>query len=91
IDMDIREIVKDLCKRKEITQKSLADQLGITAIGLNQILRKGNPNLQTLERIADALGVPITDLFEREEKGDFKCPNCGAPLNISVELTKEKE
>lgn len=67
--MDIRESVKRLCKERGVTQKDIADRLEITAIGLNQILRKGNPNLQTLERIAAALGVQVVDLFEKE--GDF--------------------
>lgn len=34
--------------------------------------------------------VHITELFEKSE-GDFKCPNCGTPINISVEVTKQKE
>ena len=84
IEMDIRESVKRLCKERGVTQKDIADRLEITAIGLNQILRKGNPNLQTLERIATALGVQVVDLFERpaDESPTGVCPHCGKPIRI---------
>lgn len=68
IEMNFRIQVKEICKQKNITQKELATQLGITDIGLNQSLRGKYPQLQTLERIDSALNVPITELFEKQEQ-----------------------
>ncbi len=83
--MDIRESVKRLCKERGVTQKEIANRLEITAIGLNQILRKGNPNLQTLEKIADALGVTVPELFVAPKEGTITCPYCGKPITIKAE------
>lgn len=85
--MDIRTEVNRLCKEKGKTQKQLAKDLGITPIGLNQILRKGNPSLQTLERIASVLDVSIIELFGHEN--DLRickivCPKCGTILELKL-------
>jgi len=56
--------VKEICKQKGILLKDLAKKLNITDVGLQQII-KGNPTIQTLERIADALGVDFVELFAK--------------------------
>lgn len=63
--MDFRIRIKELCQSKGITQKELADKMGISDISLNKTLRGDYPQLQTLERIANALEVDITELFMR--------------------------
>jgi transcriptional regulator with XRE-family HTH domain len=47
---------------------------------------KGNPTKSTLEKIATALDVPISDLFTKPSIGTITCPNCG----VDVKLTAEK-
>lgn len=66
--MDFRQRIKDICQDKGITQKGLAERLGITDISLNKTLRGEYPQLQSLEKIANALEVPITELFESTPK-----------------------
>lgn len=83
--MEFRIRIKELCKEKGITQKDLAGKLGVTDISLNKTLRGEYPQLQTLEKIAEALEVEIVDLFERKEPSNFKCPNCGYDLNVKIE------
>ena len=46
--------IKELIKEKGFTQKEFADKLGMTTIGLAQILA-GKPSYTTLEKIASAL------------------------------------
>mgnify|MGYP000296635990 CR=1 FL=1 len=58
--MDFR--IKELCKEKGLLFKELAQQLGITDVGLRQSLQ-GNPTIGTLEKIAAVLGVSIPELF----------------------------
>jgi len=66
--MDFRQRIKEICQAKGITQKDLAEILGITDISLNKTLRGEYPQLQSLEKIANALNVSITELFEKPEK-----------------------
>lgn len=61
--MDFRTRIKELCQSKGFTQKDLADKMGISDISLNKTLRGDYPQLQSLERIANALGVDIAELF----------------------------
>lgn len=77
--MELR--IKEVCKEKGILQKDLAEKLGITDIALRASL-KGNPTIGTLERVANALEVSITDLFEPTKENVIHCPNCGTTLEL---------
>lgn len=56
--------VKDLIKQKGMTMQQFAEMLGVTRDTLTRNIN-GNPTLETLERIANTLGVDIADLFVR--------------------------
>lgn len=60
--MDLK--VKDLIKQKGMTMQQFAELLGVTRDTLTRNIN-GNPTLETLKRIANALEVDITDLFVR--------------------------
>ncbi|HJC19843.1 MAG TPA: helix-turn-helix domain-containing protein [Candidatus Alistipes stercoripullorum] len=81
--MDFR--IKELCKEKGLLFKELAQQLGITDVGLRQSLQ-GNPTIGTLEKIAVALGVSVPELFAPQPTNTITCPKCGAVLEV-----KERE
>ena len=55
--------IKELCKKNYITQAELAKKMGISASALAQSIL-GNPSLDRLEAIANALNVHIADLFQ---------------------------
>ena len=55
--------ILDICKQAGITQKELAERIGLSPVGLSKAIN-GNPTKDTLERIANALNVRITELFE---------------------------
>lgn len=60
--------IKAARKKAGMTQKELGDKLGISYVGVSQWendLR--NPKLETLQRIADSLGVPVSILMGYEE------------------------
>lgn len=74
--------IKEILKSKNITQTELAEKLGITQVALSKTLN-GNPTVETLQKIADALGVHVSDLFTPDDEhfrtlyvkdtnGDFK-------------------
>ena len=42
----------------------------------------GNPTVETLTKIASALNVPVTELFDAPKEGVIHCPKCGAKLEL---------
>ena len=60
--MDLR--IMDICREQGIMLKDLAKQLGLTEVGLSKSIN-GNPTIGRLEEIANALGVPVTELFDK--------------------------
>lgn len=77
--MDIKKIIK----AKGMTMKEVADKMGISTVGLSQHVN-GNPSVQVLERIADAIGCEVGDFFSHSNI--ICCPKCGTVLEI-----KERE
>lgn len=60
--------IKEVCKTKGISITELAQRMNIKQESLSRTIN-GNPTLSTLENIAAALGVEVTELFA--EKSDF--------------------
>jgi len=82
--MELR--IKEVIKEQGLTITELAEQMGINRVNLSNMVN-GNPTVETLNKIADALGVPVTELFEQPKKDStsITCPNCGKNINIKVE------
>lgn len=80
--MDLR--IKDICNQKGITMRQLAESMGIAATSLSRSLNN-NPTIDTLQKIADALGVHLVELFEQPGSNALSCPKCGAKLRLTVE------
>lgn len=76
--------IVELCKEKGITQKELAERIGISAVGLAKA-SSGNPTFDTLERIAQGLGVEVPELFAPSTEGVIVCPHCHKKITIKVE------
>ena len=83
--------IKELIKEKGYTQKEFAEKLGMTTVGLAQIIA-GKPSYTTLEKIADALRVEVWELLVSKDeilgKTDtvfLTCPHCGKNVNIKVD------
>ena len=55
--------IKEVIKEQGTTVQELADKMGISRVGLSQHIN-GNPSVEVLERIASALNVQVSDLFE---------------------------
>lgn len=56
--------IKELCKEKGITMESLAAGIGTSQASISRIITgSGNPTIESLERIANYLGVGVADLF----------------------------
>ncbi len=83
-DMDLR--IKEVIKEKGMTITELADVMGINRVNLSNMVN-GNPTFETLNKIADALGVPVTELFEQPKKDalSLTCPHCGKSITLKAE------
>ena len=96
--MDFRSNIKALCKLHGITQKELAEKIGITNSALNISLSKNNPRYSTLESIAEALGVSVSQLLRTPEEWEqqneqqpaeenakvLRCPHCGEEIELYI-------
>lgn len=63
---NISHKVKELCRERGITIKELAEKMKIAPESLSRAIN-GNPQLSTIRKIAETLGVSVTDLFDRCE------------------------
>ena len=59
----LAENVKRLCKQQKKQLKDLASEMGIDPASLNRAMY-GNARLDTIEKMASALGVSIKSLFD---------------------------
>lgn len=79
--------IKELIKEKGYTQQGFADRLGITRSTLLEQIGE-RPSGTTLERIADALGVEMWELFVTREEiiaqghSEIHCPKCGQAFDL---------
>lgn len=60
--------IKAAREKKKIKQQDLAKKLGVSAANISQYEKdKRNPKLETLRKIAAAIGVPVRDLIGDSE------------------------
>ncbi|MCE8567168.1 helix-turn-helix domain-containing protein [Bacteroides fragilis] len=68
--MELR--IREILESKDIKVSSLAETVGITRANMSNIVNgKSTPSLETLEKIANALGVDITELFTPSSSGSI--------------------
>lgn len=73
--------IKELCQLRNITQKDLAEKLGVSEVTLSRA-SSGNTSLPLLEKIALSLGVEVSELFAPASSGSMVCPACGAKISL---------
>lgn len=89
--------IKECIKNAGISQRELAERMNMTPIGLNFLANSQMPKIETFEKVAKALDIPVWKLmFSDEEIEDirnsapvknevtdvFCCPRCGTPLKV---------
>ena len=84
--------IKNILKEKGITQKELAERLGMSLQQLNNTVSGRNTaSMAVFERIAEALGVEFWQLFapadelHADREPQMRCPYCGHELTVKVE------
>jgi transcriptional regulator with XRE-family HTH domain len=67
---DLGRAIRDARRRREMTQEGLALESGLQRKTVHQIeTGKTHARIDTLHRIASAIGVPVTSLLARPGKG----------------------
>lgn len=80
--------IKEVCQKCNITQKELAEKLGVSEVTLSRA-SNGNTSIALLEKISNTLNIDVSELFtSNHDNVFFHCPNCGAQLEIKVQKTK---
>lgn len=91
MNLRIKEILKEQGKKAVW----LAKEIGVTDVNTRNIINGVvSPKMETLEKIAEALEVPMWQLFAspeevRKESGASVCPYCGGLLDVEVNLRKK--
>lgn len=84
--------IKEIMQEKGVSSVVLAEKIGVSKVTVSNLINnKTMPSLKTMEDIANALDVPMWQLFASPEEvggNTFTCPKCGARLKL-VEDIKE--
>lgn len=87
--------IKDICEEKKVKVNSIADKVGISLPALYNIVNgKLSPKMETLEKIALALEVPIWQLIvskeevanKQDDPNTITCPHCGARFKMEEDI-----
>lgn len=80
--LNIKKTIKDY----GLEVREVAKRMEISPTGLSQHIN-GNPSVEVLQRIANAIGCDVSELFEQPRKNclSLKCPHCGKEINIKIE------
>jgi lambda repressor-like predicted transcriptional regulator len=86
-NITIRTIIEKRIAESGKTKREVTELAGINSGNLNKML--DSPSWPTLERIAQALGITVSELVADNPASHIepqqKCPYCGHNLNIKVE------
>lgn len=83
-------LIKEIAKKKGITLNEVAASAGIAQPSISRIANGVfNPKLDTLEKIAAALNVSLSDLFEhvpvQAKQNVLICPHCNREISIKTD------
>ena len=76
--IDIDRILKE----KGITKTDVAKRIGLSRESLYRII-SGNPTLENIQKLSNALEVSISELFEQPASDTINCPYCGRKLTLN--------
>ncbi|WP_289733911.1 helix-turn-helix transcriptional regulator [Paramuribaculum intestinale] len=78
--------IKEICKQQGTTLNALAERIGVSQPSISGIATgRQKPSLDTIEKIASALNVPVSELFAAPAEGVITCPHCGKSITLKAE------
>ena len=73
--------IDSILRDKGLSKTDVAKRMNLSRESLYRIL-SGNPTLDNVNKLANALGVPVSDLFDEPANDVFQCPKCGTTLVV---------
>lgn len=84
--------IKEIMQEKGVSSVVLAEKIGVSKVTVSNLINnKTMPSLKTMEDIANALEVPMWQLFASSEEvggNTFTCPKCGTRLKLVEDTEK---
>jgi transcriptional regulator with XRE-family HTH domain len=76
--------IKRAIKQHGLTSAEVANRIGVNKITFSYTIN-GNPTIESLNRIAEAIGCDVSELFEQPSTDVIHCPHCGGKIKITKE------
>ena len=84
--------IKEIMQEKGISSVVLAEKIGVSKVTVSNLINdKTMPSLKTMEDVANALDIPMWQLFASPDEvggNSFICPKCGAKLKLVEDTEK---
>ena len=88
--------IKQAIKESGSSVGELAQKMGVSRQTISRQINGANITVETVKKIADALGVPVGQLFDQKpqptnaDHNVITCPHCGAKLVINLSVSDKK-
>ena len=88
--------IKQAIKESGSSVGELAQKMGVSRQTISRQINGANITVETVQKIADALGVPVGQLFDQKpqttnaDNNVITCPHCGAKLVINLSFSDKK-
>ena len=88
--------IKQAIKESGSSVGELAQKMGVSRQTISRQINGANITVETVQKIADALGLPVGQLFDQKpqptnaDNNVITCPHCGEKLVINVSVSDKK-
>ena len=88
--------IKQAIKESGSSVGELAQKMGVARQTISRQINGANITVETVQKIADALGLPVGQLFDQTPQPTnadnitINCPHCGAKLVINLSISDKK-
>ena len=88
--------IKEAIKESGSSVGELAQKMGVSRQTISRQINGANITVGTVQKIADALGVPVGQLFDQTpqptnaDHNVITCPHCGEKLVINLSVSDKK-
>ena len=88
--------IKQAIKESGSSVGELAQKIGVSRQTISRQINGANITVETVQKIADALGLPVGQLFDQKpqttnaDHNVITCPHCGEKLVINLSVSDKK-
>ena len=88
--------IKQAIKESGSSVGELAQKMGVSRQTISRQINGANITVETVKKIADALGLPVGQLFDQKpqttnaDHNTITCPHCGGKLVINLSVYDKK-